>query len=152
MSHNQPTVFFAECMTLMARRVMVSLLLLAIGSLLLLSGCGGNASQEAPRSRTYTIAIDNQSSQPVKLRFDAVANGQCEKGHVKDTIPSASSRVISVAFLGCTSGGGSKIATVVYEFLSQGAPETAVRESVSGSIIDGSKIICLDGSCKVFGQ
>jgi hypothetical protein len=147
----QQTEFMTKCATLMARRVALTLFVFGLASLFLTSGCGKGDALEHPRSRRYTIAVDNQSANPVRLRFDAYDNGYCQKGHAKEVIPSKTSRVIQISFEGCVNGGGDQIDGVVYEFSPQDLGAKSAQDVVKGKVINGSKIICADGSCKCLG-
>lgn len=129
-----------------------TLVSITVSYLLIGVGCGDINKADLPKSKAFTIAVDNQSLAPVKLRFDALQNGNCEKGRAKETIPSQTSRVIDVSFFGCVNGGGEKIDAVVYEFLSQDHPSKSSRESISGVITDGSKIVCADNACKLVSK
>ena len=139
--------FVTECVMLMFKRVALTMFVFFGVSLLLLSGCGKGDHLEVPKSRKYTIAVENQSVDPVKLRFDAYYTGYCQKGHAKEVIPSQTMRIIEVSFEGCVNGGGDSIETVVYEF-GQQVSGKARPEHMAGKIVNGSKIICNAGKCQ----
>lgn len=141
--------FITECAGLMLKRAALILLTFCFGCLFFLSGCGKNDEREQAKSRKYVIAVDNQSSDPVKLRFDAYYNGYCQRGHAKEVIPSKTSRVFEIVFQGCMNSGGERIDGVVYEFNPIPGSAKVTGEKLDGQVFNGAKIICIEAKCNV---
>ena len=143
----QQSHFITKCVTLILKRALITVFACCLASIFLLSACGSSGDQEIPKSRKFTIAVENQSMEPVRLRFDALFTGSCQKGHEREIVPSKTSRVLDIRFEGCVNNGGDRIEGVVYEFFPADGSIKENAEKIDGQVINGSKIICGNSNC-----